>query len=162
LVGQLEGLSEDGLFNYQMGKTKGNHLLNVWIRHLILNCLKPKGVSCESRLITENNDYTFQAVADAKTILKDLLDLYWDGLKQPLTLFPNTSFAFAQASLNGGRANPETAMHNAWQGNQFLNGEGDDLYYQQLYTTPPLDDHFKELALAVYEPLQAHLAGGKL
>ncbi|MDC9725705.1 MAG: exodeoxyribonuclease V subunit gamma [Gammaproteobacteria bacterium] len=162
LVGQLEGLSEDGLFNYQMGKTKGNHLLNVWIRHLLLNCLKPKGVICESRLITENNDYTFQMVEDAKDILNDLLNLYWNGLKQPLNLFPNTSYAFAQASLNGGRANPETAMNNAWQGNQFLSGEGEDLYYQQLYTTPPLDEKFKELALAIYEPLQAHLVGGKL
>jgi len=162
IVGQLEGLSADGLFSYRMGKTKGNHLLNVWLRHLLLNCVQPQGVRCESRLITENNDYTFQAVADAKAILKDLLDLYWQGLQQPLSFFSNTSFAFAQASLNGGRANPETAMHNAWVGGQFLNGEGEDLYHQQLYSTPPLDEHFKELALAVYEPLQAHLVGGKL
>jgi len=162
LVGQLEGLSTEGLFDYRMGKTKGNHLLNVWCRHLILNCVKPKGIECESRLITENNDYTFQAVVDAKGILKDLLDLYWQGCQQPLSLFSNTSFAFAQATLNGGRANPETAMHNAWQGGQFLNGEADDLYHQQLYSTPPIDEHFKALALAVYEPLQAHLVGGKL
>ena len=162
LHGQLEGLSADGLFDYRMGKTKGNHVLNVWLRHLILNSMKPTTVTCESRLITENSDYTFMPVEDAKAILKTLLDLYWQGLQQPLSLFPNTSFAFAQASLNGGRANPETAMNNAWQGGQFLNGEGEDLYYQQLYVTPPLDDPFKELALTVYEPLQAHLVGGKL
>ncbi len=162
LNGQLEGLSSDGLFDYRMGKTKGNHLVNVWLRHLILNCLKPQNVTCESRLITENNDYSFEIVPDAKAILKDLLDHYWQGLQQPLSFFSNTSYAFAQASLNGGRANPETAMHNAWVGGQFLNGEGEDLYYQQLYTTPPLDENFKELALAVYEPLQAHLVGGKL
>jgi len=162
LTGQLEGLSAEGLFDYRMGKTKGHHLLMTWCRHLVLNCLQPKGVTCESRLITENNDYTFQTVVNAQEILKNLLDLYWQGCQQPLSLFPNTSFAFAQASLNGGRANPETAMHNAWVGGQYLNGEGDDCYHQQLYGEAPLDEDFKQLALAVYEPLQAHLVGGKL
>jgi len=160
LVGQLEGLSVDGLFNYRMGKTKGNQVLNVWLRHLILNYLQPQGVSCESRLITENADYTFQAVADAKTILKDCLDLYWQGLQQPLRLFSNTSFAFAQARFKNN--NTDSAMNTAWQGNLYISGEGDDLYYRQLYDEPPLDEEFKDLALAVYGPLQAHLVGGKL
>ena len=162
LVGQLDGLSADGLFNYRLGKTKGNQVLHVWLRHLILNHLQPQGVSCESRLITENNDYTFQPVTDAKSILKDLLELYWQGLHQPLSLFSNTSFAFAKASLNGGRATPEIAMNNAWVGSKYTTPEGDDLYYQQLYLTPPFDDRFKDLAIAVYTPLHAHLSGGKL
>ncbi|MDH5591919.1 MAG: exodeoxyribonuclease V subunit gamma [Gammaproteobacteria bacterium] len=162
LMGQLHGVASSGLFSYRMGKTKGSQLLSVWIQHLVLNCLQPEGVACESRLITENGDYQFQPVPEAELLLHNLLELYWQGLQNPLPLFANTSYAFAQTSLNGGKANPDIAIHTAWQGGQFLTGEMEDLYYQQLYSTPPLDGAFKTLALTVYEPLQAHLSGGKL
>jgi len=162
ITGQLDGLSAAGLFNYRMGKTKGNQVLSTWIRHLVLNCLKPEGIKCESRLITENSDYHFQVIAEAGVILRNLLNLYRQGLQQPIPLFGNTSFAFAKASLNSGKANPEKAMMNAWQGGEYQTGEMEDIYYQQLYSTPPLDDRFKELTLAVYQPLIDHLTGGEL
>ncbi|NQY26642.1 MAG: exodeoxyribonuclease V subunit gamma [Piscirickettsiaceae bacterium] len=163
LTGHLDNLSSSGIFTYRMGKTKGGHLISVWIQHLILNCIKPEGVQCETRLFTEDADYQFQAVADAENILSDLLTLYWQGLHQPLPLFANTSFAFARVSLKEGRANPETAMNAAWQGGQYSSAEKDDLYYQQLYAdNSPLDDEFKALAMAIYEPILAHLAGGEL
>ena len=162
LVGQLDALSTSGLFSYRMGKAKGGELLVIWLRHLILNCLQPEGVFCESRWITEDNDYHVQTVQDAKSLLSDLLNYYWQGLQQPLPLFSNTSFAFAQVSLKGNKT--DSVMYSAWEGNSFNNiaGEKEDLYYQQLYSTPPLDEQFKELALAIYAPLQAHLAGGSL
>jgi exodeoxyribonuclease V gamma subunit len=163
LIGQLDALSTSGLFSYRMGKAKGGELLVIWLRHLILNCLQPEGVVCESHWITEDNDYHFQAVQDAKSLLSDLLTYYWHGLQQPLPLFSNTSFAYAKTSLNGGRANPEKAMWAAWEGGQFLMGEREDIYYQRLYAdSSALDEQFKHLALAIYEPLQAHLTGGKL
>jgi len=161
LSGQLNDLSASGLFNYRMGKTKGNQLLTVWLHHLVLNCIKPEGVVCESRLVTENNDFHFQVVAEAEAVLNDLLELYWQGLRQPLPLFANTSFAYAKASLNG--KNAESEMNKAWEGNQYSSSEKEDRYYQQLYNdVSPLDDQFKELAIAIYQPIQAHLVGGEL
>jgi exodeoxyribonuclease V gamma subunit len=161
LSGQLDGGSADGLFNYQMGKTKGNHLLTAWLRHLVLNCLKVKGMACESRLITENDDYHFLAVDDAKAILHDLLKLYWQGLHQPLSFFPNTSFAFAQAHFKGNKT--ASAIKAAWQGTQFNTGETDDIYYQQLYGSQAfIMAPFEAITLAVYEPIVSHLKGGKL
>ncbi|RKZ96658.1 MAG: exodeoxyribonuclease V subunit gamma [Gammaproteobacteria bacterium] len=160
LKGQLDGLSNDGLFSYRMGKAKGGEFLVIWLRHLVLNCLQAEGVVCESRWITEDNDYHFQTVDNAKSLLEDLLIYYWQGLQQPLPLFPNTSFAYAQASLKGNKT--DSAIDSAWNGNMYVTAEKEDLYYQQLYSSPPLDEQFKELALAIYEPIQAHLAGGKL
>ena len=160
LSGQLEGLTSEGLFSYRMGKAKGGELLAVWIRHLILNCIKVNNISRESHWITEDKDYHFQAVDDAETLLADLLAWYWQGLQQPLPLFPNTSFAFAKANLKGNST--RSAMQSAWDGNIKISGEKDDLYYQQIYQTSPLDEQFETIALAVYEPLQAHLSGGEL
>lgn len=162
LMGQLEGCSEQGLFEYRLAKAKGGDLLAVWCRHLVLNCLKPEDVVCESRWITEDSDFHLIPVENAESVLTELLNYYWQGLQQALPLFANTSFAYAKAALNGGKANPDTAMLKAWQGSSYASGEIDDLYYQQLYQTSPLDDAFKELALAIYQPIYDHLASGKL
>jgi exodeoxyribonuclease V gamma subunit len=160
LQGQLEGMTSDGLFGYRMGKAKGGELVTVWIRHLILNCLQPQNIKCESHWITEDKDYHFQTVKDAKEILSDLLGLYWQGLQQPLPLLPNTSYAFAKASLKGNKT--DSAMVGAWEGNMHFTGEKEDVYYQQIYVNSPLDDQFKTIALAVYEPLRAHFIKGEL
>jgi exodeoxyribonuclease V gamma subunit len=162
LTGHLEQLFDGGLFQYRMAKTKGHDLLSLWLQHLVLNCIAPDGVAKSSQLFTEDNEYQLNPVANAAELLQPLMDLYWQGLHQPVPYFSNTSFAFAKASLNGGRAVPDNAMLAAWSGNQFMAGEADDLYHQQIYQTAPLNDEFKELALTVFQPLYEHLAGGKL
>jgi len=54
-------------------------------------------------------------------------------------------------------------MINAWQGGQYASAEADDVYHQQLYANrSPLTDELKELALSIYEPIQAHLVEGEL
>jgi exodeoxyribonuclease V gamma subunit len=162
LQGQLDGLTANGRFSFRMAKAKGGELLATWLQHLILNCIQPDNISCESHWITEDKDYHFLPVKEAATLLSDLLNLYWQGLHQPLPLFSSTSYAFAKASLNGGRANSEKAMFTAWEGNMKLLGEKEDLYYQQIYDEPPLDEHFKALTLMVYKPLHASLREGEL
>ena len=67
-----------------------------------------------------------------------------------------------KASLNGGRADPDKAMWAIWLGGQFATAEAEDIYYQQLYKTAPLDDAFKALALDIYQPIYDHLADGRL
>ncbi len=161
LLGQLEGCSHQGLFHYRLAKAKGGELLAIWCRHLVLNCVKPKGVGCESRWITEDNDMRFMPVEEPEALLTELLRYYWQGCQQPLPLFANTSFAYAKVVLAGGKANPDNAMRAAWEGNQYQSGEADDLYYQQLYQHAPLDEEFKALALAIYQPIHAHLGSGK-
>ncbi|OUR71587.1 exodeoxyribonuclease V subunit gamma [Methylophaga sp. 41_12_T18] len=162
LSGQLEQLHEGGIFQYRMAKTKGNDLLALWLQHLVLNCVQPKGIAKSSQLFTEDNEYEFAPVAEAESHLSTLLDYYWQGLHQPLAYIPNSSFAFAKASLNSGKASPDNKMFDAWNGGQFSNGDVGDDYYQQIYQTAPLDEHFKQLAMAIFEPIQEHLVGGKL
>lgn len=162
VTGQLESLSQTGLFDYRFGKLKGAALLALWCRHLVLNCVKPEGVVCESLLITEDSEVHLRAVDDPETLLLELLQYYWQGCQQPLALFPNTSLAFAKAELNQTRANSQTAMWSSWQGGQYRVAESDDLYYQQLYDEPPLDETFQQLTLSIYAPLYAHLAEGRL
>jgi hypothetical protein len=53
-------------------------------------------------------------------------------------------------------------MWAAWLGGQYANGEADDLYHQQVFPVAPLDETFKQLAEAVYAPLQQNLMEVKL
>ena len=162
LLGQLEGCSSAGLFQYRLGKLKGGELLAVWCRHLVLNCIKPQGVVCESRWFTEDAEIHLLPVAEPEQHLLALLTHYWAGCQSPLPLITNTSFAYAKASLNGGRADPDKAMWAIWLGGQFATAEAEDIYYQQLYKTAPLDDAFKALALDIYQQIYDHLADGRL
>ncbi|MBE0439954.1 MAG: exodeoxyribonuclease V subunit gamma [Gammaproteobacteria bacterium] len=162
ITGQFEHLSDKGIFVYRMAKTKGHDLVGLWLEHLLLNIVQPKGVLTNSEIVTDDNHYQFKPVDEPMSYLKQLLDFYWQGLHQPLAFFNNTSYAYAKASLNDGRASPETAIKASWFGNQHVSGEADDVYHQQLYTRPPLDQHFQQLALAIYEPIQAHLVAGVL
>ena len=161
-LGESALLHQGGLFHYRMAKTKGQDLLAMWITHLVLNAVQPAGIVRESILITEDNDYQFSPVEDTPAVLQQLTELYWHGLHQPVPFFSNSSYAFAKTSLNSTKASPENAMLAAWLGGQYSSAEADDVYYQQLYAESPLNDAFKELALAVYEPIQAHLVGGEL
>ena len=162
LLGQLEGCSSAGLFQYRLGKLKGGELLAVWCRHLVLNCLKPQGVVCESRWITEDAEIHLLPVAEPEQHLLALLNHFWTGCQSPLPLITNASFAYAKAALNGGRADPDKAMWATWLGGQFATAEADDVYYQQLYKTAPLAEAFKALALDIYQPIYEHLAGGRI
>ncbi|HEC58068.1 MAG TPA: exodeoxyribonuclease V subunit gamma [Methylophaga sp.] len=161
-LGESSQLHYGGLFHYRMAKTKGHDLLTMWINHLVLNAVQPTNIGRQSTLITENNDYQFSPVENAHAILQQLIELYWQGIHQPLPLFSNTSYAFAKTTLNNTKASPEAAALSAWLGGQYSSAEADDVYYQQLYKESPLNEAFLTLALAIYEPIHAHLVEGEL
>jgi exodeoxyribonuclease V gamma subunit len=157
LVGQLDDCSAKGLFNYRLSKAKGGDLLSIWCSHLVLNCLRPRGVLCESRWITEDIDIKLKVVADPESLLLELLEVYWQGCQQAIPLFSKTSFAYAKAFLKNGKGDPDNPMMASWEGNKHTTGEMDDNYYQQLYKAAPLNDEFKKLAIAIYKPIYDHL-----
>jgi exodeoxyribonuclease V gamma subunit len=157
LVGQLDDCSAKGLFNYRLSKAKGGDLLSIWCSHLVLNCLRPQGVLCESRWITEDIDIKLKVVADPESLLLELLEVYWQGCQQAIPLFSKTSFAYAKAFLKNGKGDPDNPMMASWEGNKHTTGEMDDNYYQQLYKAAPLNDEFKKLAIAIYKPIYDHL-----
>lgn len=160
--GQLPQLSQQGLLRYRLAKKKGKDLIAAWIDHLILNILKPEGVALQTHLILQDAEYVFLPVTGPTQILANLLKLYWQGCHLPLKFFDQASLAFAATTLG---KKPEQAFkkaHDKWSASGDFAGEGDDSYYRRLYSQPPLDDEFAELAIQVYEPLQQHLQEGKL
>lgn len=158
LTGQLEGLSSAGLLHYRMAKMKSKDLLALWLSHLVLNCLRPHGVTPRSRLLAEDRMVTLAPVEDAPARLADLLLLYWQGLHAPLSLFPESSLAYAQAEL-GGKHNAQGAALKVWQSDDYRRGEDSDPYHRLLFAPMPLDETFGTLALRVYQPIWQAMEG---
>lgn len=160
LSGHLENVRPQGLLGYRLGKTRGRHYLEVWIRHLVLSCLAPEGVACMSCWLAEDTAFTLPPLRDAQMHLKHLLACYWQGLRQPLHLYPESALAYAQAARQRAR-DPLAAARQTWESSDHHHGEGDDAYYKFAFREhDALDPEFTQVAEAVFWPLLAVVQEG--
>jgi len=163
ISGQLDNLSEAGLLRYRLSRKKGRDLINGWLEHLILNILKPAGMRLTTQLVFEDDELCFTPVDNARQLLEQYLNLYWQGCQQPLPLFDKTSLAYAKQALSDKPEKAQQAAERAWApAGEFVMAEQDDAYYQCCFPANPLDENFAEIALQVYGPIQQHIEGGQL
>jgi len=159
LCGRLTDLYEHGLIQIQYAKTKSKYLLNTWIYHLLLHDMIEDKNRVKSFLILKNAAWEFMPVSKYRDVLKSLIQLYWDGMSEPLHFFPESSFEYArkiilknqskQAALNSGK--------NKWTGSDFARGESEDLYFELCFgKTDPFNDDFEKIAEEVFAPLLDH------
>jgi exodeoxyribonuclease V gamma subunit len=129
--------------------------------HLLLNLVRKEGYPLTTRLITMDKTWALQPIEGAAAIIEMLLHLYWQGVKEPLRFFPETSLAFAER-LSKGAAVSEAlrAAQTAWEGSEFAPGrpsEGADPYLSLCFgELDPFADPFKEIAQLVFDPLMEH------
>jgi exodeoxyribonuclease V gamma subunit len=131
LVGVLTGVRPDGLFGYSVHKIWDGQLIELWLRHLVLNALAPPGVEPVSRWLDPKRLYRFPPMADAGERLAELLAAYWQGLCRPLPLFPKSSLTYVRKLAAG--KDPESALKAAeqvWGGDFTPNPERDSPYYR--------------------------------
>jgi exodeoxyribonuclease V gamma subunit len=160
VIGHLDHVRPQGLLGYRLGKTRGRHYLEVWLRHLMLNCLAPEGVACTSHWLAEDIAFTLPPLGDAQTSLQHLLTWYWQGLCQPLHFYPESALAYAQASRQQGR-DPLAAARQTWESSDHHRGEDADAYYQLTFReNDPLDHEFTQVSEAVFGPLLAVVPEG--
>lgn len=161
VTGQLDGLSSSGILHYRLAKLKAKDLLRVWLSHLVLNSLKPDDIQWQSQLLCEDKHIVLNPVEQPESVLTDLLKIYWQGLHQPIALFPKTSLVYASILLNEGKADPDKNAFKSWVSGRFA-GEDADVYHQLLFTGIPLNDDFRALSSRIYQPLWDAMAGDKL
>lgn len=147
LIGWLHNVYADGLLSYRPAKTKAKDRLRLWVQHLLFNS---QGHSGNSTFVGKDMVMHLAPVADAETILMDLLVLYQQGLQQPLHFYPETSWVYME--------NPKD-IYKAWETGNYKNahrGESEDNYIDlALRGQHALDDEFEALARRIYAPLKA-------
>jgi exodeoxyribonuclease V gamma subunit len=158
LVGWLSGVSAQGLLDYRPTTPKPKDWIALWLRHLLLNALRPAGIARTSVWLGDGEAIQLRPVDDAGSHLARMAAAYWEGLRRPLPLFPRTSFAFAERlhrTQDEARAR-ETAQ-SVWCGNDYQQGECVDAYHQlALRGREPLDHDFERLARELFLPMLEH------
>jgi exodeoxyribonuclease V gamma subunit len=102
----------------------------------------------------------------ARERLRELLDFYWQGLREPLRFFPKTSLLFVEKELKPSRGSTPlqsawkswAAPPEQWEADRGAPPESKDDYFHMAFrhVADPLDDEFQRIARAVYlPPLQA-------
>jgi exodeoxyribonuclease V gamma subunit len=160
LSGWLRGVSPQGLLECRPTRAKPKDWIALWLRHLLLNSLRPPGVVPESLWLGEDEEILLGPVEDPMLHLKTLAGVYWAGLSRPVPLFPEASFAYAERLHKGqDEERALSAARAAWVGNEFSKKtpEGQDPYHRLVFRDrDPLDADFARLAREVFLPLLEH------
>jgi exodeoxyribonuclease V gamma subunit len=152
LAGTLTSLSPEGLFVYRVANANAGARIEAWIRHLVLNAFAPRAIGRTSRLVAQDCVLTFASVENARPLLAELLELYWQGMHRPLHFFPRTACAYADAG------EVSKSVRTVWEGSRDNPGERDDPYYALAFRgMDPLDDEFKNAAHTMFVRMKTAL-----
>ena len=135
-------------------------VLRFWIQHLVVNTACPEKVARGGVLLGREEAFRAPPLEDAPGILANLLELYWQGLRQPLKFFPQTARTYAEAAgkweSGESKQHPNGVAQKSWIGNEFqkTKGECEDPYFDLCFhNVEALDEEFQQTARAVFVPL---------
>ena len=164
VTGRIAGRHAAGPLLYRCARIKARDILRAWLLHLAVNAAEPAGAT--TTLVGEDGLREYSPPPDARAALKELLDLYWQGLRAPPRFFPNTALAFAEAESDGRQKKPSRASkpplekaRGEWEGSDFppRPGEKEDAHFALCFRdADPLDEEFMALARRVFDPILQH------
>jgi exodeoxyribonuclease V gamma subunit len=159
LFGHLPGYVGRELIQIHYADTKPKYLLNTWICHLILSAVIEEKNPSASYMICKDAVWEFAVVEKPKDLLTGLLELYWDGMSEPLPFFPESSFEYVrQIQLkNQTKKAGLNFAQTKWIGSDFVRGESEDPYFELCFgKTNPLNEIFLTTANKIFSPLLLH------
>ena len=162
ITGKLDRVYTNEQILYRYGSMRPKDLIELWIRHLAFQYVKPESHSGNSRLYTRGKKqpvefYHLPPISEPADILSDLLRIYWSGLKRNTLFFPEISFAFAHEVCFRNN-DPEKGIKSAgykWKDDYAsYPREGDDPYNKLLTgDVNPLDNKdFQSISRSFWEP----------
>ncbi|MCW4253849.1 MAG: exodeoxyribonuclease V subunit gamma [Candidatus Thiodiazotropha taylori] len=158
LSGYLRTVNRSGLLAYNTAGLYPYHLVKAWIRHLVLNHLRPQGVTLETRLLEADREGRFTPVEQPEAHLRNLMQAYQTGMQTPLPFYPGTSWQFVERYLQGDPQKAQKEAERKWFGSSHHSGDVSKPYNQLLYQGHALNQQaFAETSLTLLQPLMQHL-----
>ncbi|WP_372637759.1 exodeoxyribonuclease V subunit gamma [Fodinibius sp.] len=173
IVGSLTNMYEDAHMMYRFGKARPRYLIEGWIRHLLVQRVKPAEHPGRSLMFAWDKssfqEYSLSPPEDFEEILSNLMELYWRGLQHPLPLYCKSSYAYAKSIIAEGKTEEQglaRAMDKWEPGWGGYPGEGEDPYIKLVNSRKrPLGDdvkQFRELSHRFWAPFFKALKQGDL
>ena len=161
IQGVLDNLYAGGQVLYRCAKVKAVDILRAWIFHLALNTAgadRPKRIT---RLVGSDSVLVFAKMPEdeSRSHLVDLVNLFFEGLREPLCFFPETSWALAE-KIAGGKSRDlvRAATVRKWRTHGWGAGEGEEVHISRCFNEAIVDEEkFHRVALAVYGPILQRL-----
>ncbi|MCX8109809.1 MAG: exodeoxyribonuclease V subunit gamma, partial [Syntrophorhabdaceae bacterium] len=157
---RIEDIYSLGIVRYRCSnKIKAKYIIELWIDHVLMNLYKPE----KSFYLSMNETHSFKPINNGEDIIKSLLKVYEEGIKTPISFFPETSFRYAEQLKKKGHGAALASAKNKWK-NENKEGEpaeSEDPYYRFCFGDyEPLDEAFTEISNTVLEPLLEHMDQG--
>ncbi len=154
----IDHLRGERLVRLRLANLKAKDFLRVWFEHLLLNLHGKKTSLVFGNENREATGYEFPPVDGAEKILVSLLEIYWHGLREPLPLFPRTSWKFAEKLFAGKSENDaHYALKNDWVGSdgEDSRGERNDPWIELAFRGQgdPRGENFVKAAREVFLPI---------
>ena len=159
LGGRIDRVRGDTLLHYRLTRLKTKDFVRIWIEHLARNLTEKKPALLFGKEGDEIAGYEFPPMENAREVLTDLLTIYWGGLRQPLRLFPRSSWTFVEKIFAGKkRDSARYFAKNDWKSNEYddkSRGERDDGYIKLAFrnTDDVLDEEWEKISLLVFRPI---------
>jgi exodeoxyribonuclease V gamma subunit len=159
LSGRIDRIRGDTLLHYRLTRLKPKDFIRIWIEHLVRNLTEEKPALLFGKEGEEIASYEVPSTSQAREVLSDLLTVYWRGLREPLRLFPRTSWKFVDKISSGKKK--ERARYLAsedWRSNEndpSSKGEREDPYIKLAFrnTADVLDEEWEKISLHVFGPI---------
>jgi len=157
LTGALDRVSSAGQFFYRCASMKERDRIRAWIFHLVLNTLPDEGRPRDTVLVMRDGSCRFRPVEEADLLLGKFLDRYWEGLSMPLSFFPRSSTAWAEAAGKEAGERLDAALA-AWETRwEAYPGENDDPAFRRCFgLEAPFGEAFGVIADELLRPMLEH------
>lgn len=174
LQGVLDGLHEGGYATWVGSSHQGKGWLSWWLDALVAVAMEHPGPCLAWGRDTDKSTWALPwqpampAASVARQLLAALVDLYREGLREPLPLPPRTAYAWAVKHVESGK--DEDALKSAvtsWEGGFNGYAERTEPWFalafrdRDLLGDEALRARFIGLSTQVYGPLCAALQGGR-
>ncbi|WP_336279780.1 exodeoxyribonuclease V subunit gamma [Cronobacter dublinensis] len=143
MTGWLQHVQPDGLLRWRPSLLRVEHGMQLWLEHLVYCACGGEGTS---RLYGRKDScWRFPPVPreQAEHYLRELIAGFQQGMREPLILLPQSGGEWLKACYDAKNDailwDEETQLKarnkliQAWTGNQMVEGEGTDIWYQRLW-----------------------------
>ena len=150
ITGFFSDITAGHRVEYVVGEAGAGDRLAWWIRHVFL---QPAQDGLTSYLVDEKGIRVLPPLAAADTVQQELLELYWQGLSEPLHFSPKASWCYYER-LRKGKEEALAAASRKWYGSDQERGEARYAYNELAFRGRMfLDSAFAHLAEMVFAPL---------
>lgn len=129
--------------------------VQLWLKHLLLCCVKPEGIACTTKVISLSEVLVFNDIENPEELLGQWINAYCDGQVSPLPFFAKLSFIYStELEKKDDSAKSLSAAQAKWEDGYQFTGEGSKPANAFLYRGhSPLAEEFETLAQTLISPL---------